>query len=146
MKKNEKLNQKGITLVELLAVLVLITLVTAIIWTTISISFKHTEVETTKLQLQQEANLVITKLQAAHRKGECYNISISDSTITLNACKGTEVFLRHTSDQFSYGPVMEKDIEPKEEDLKLPEFTVESKKDHKKLKVPTVISRYKNED
>ncbi|GKV68796.1 hypothetical protein NCCP2716_12940 [Sporosarcina sp. NCCP-2716] len=140
-----KLNQRGLTLVELLAVLVLISLVTALIWTTISISFKHTEVETTKLQLQQEANLVITKLQAAHRKGECYDISISDNNISVKACEGTEVLLRHTSDQFRYGPSLEENIEPKEEDLKLPDFTIESIKDHKKLKVPTIISRYKNE-
>ena len=55
--------QSGMTLVEVLVVLVLSSLVTLLIWTTVSISIKYNINETKKLRLQQEMNYIITKLQ-----------------------------------------------------------------------------------
>jgi len=54
-------NESGVTLVELLAVLVLISIVTAIIWNTVFISMRHNTTETKKLRLQQEANYELPK-------------------------------------------------------------------------------------
>ncbi|REB07166.1 prepilin-type N-terminal cleavage/methylation domain-containing protein [Sporosarcina sp. BI001-red] len=138
-------NQSGMTLVELLAVLVLISLVTGIIWTTMSISMKHNSVETTKLQLQQEANAVITKLQREHRVRECYNLNIEEHEITITNCEDQPAFKEILGNEFKYGPFMNRKIQPKKgntrfnlevTDLTNPKLTVT---------VPTEITRYKSE-
>ncbi|MBZ5201206.1 prepilin-type N-terminal cleavage/methylation domain-containing protein [Planomicrobium chinense] len=67
-----KLNQKGITLVELIAALALVSLIAGIGWTALSIGMKHSALENNKTRLQQEANIIITALSNAHRQNDSY--------------------------------------------------------------------------
>ncbi|MFC7364703.1 MULTISPECIES: prepilin-type N-terminal cleavage/methylation domain-containing protein [Bhargavaea] len=67
-------NEKGLTLTELLAVLVLASLVLTITMTAFGIGAKYQAAETEKVKLQQEMNLLITQLTHAHRSGACYEL------------------------------------------------------------------------
>jgi type II secretory pathway pseudopilin PulG len=83
-----RLNQKGITLVELLAALVLILLVAGIAWTALSIGFKHSAVETNKTNLQQDANLIVASLSREHRSNEKYSLSFdANKQLVIKTCK-----------------------------------------------------------
>lgn len=171
MKKLWKCNQSGLTLVELLAVLVLISLVTGVIWSTMSISIKHNTIETTKLQLQQEANLIITKLQNTHRYNDCYLLTMQSDRIEVNSCSGEEKPLHEVlSNGYSYdflieisslnepskiisepSEIIDIRVESNENDLDIKKFYVtEVDKSGQKVKnglrvnVPTMITRIKN--
>lgn len=87
-----KLNQKGITLVELIVALALVSIIAGIAWTALSIGFKHTAVETNKTSLQQDANLIVTALSNAHRRNDFYELKF-DSTgqLVIGTCGDTEL-------------------------------------------------------
>ncbi|WP_432355788.1 prepilin-type N-terminal cleavage/methylation domain-containing protein [Sporosarcina sp. A2] len=152
-------NEAGMTLVELLAVLVLISLVTGIIWTTMSISMKHNKVETSKLQLQQEANLIITKLQNIHRENDCYLLTVDDDLMEISPCSNKVKPSREIiSNDYTYKVEVEGakigtrifEVLPKNKDLIFKSLIVEtkhvpnSKDSYLTVNVPTTISRYKN--
>lgn len=96
-------NEKGITLVELLAVLVLVSLVTTIIITTFSIAHRHNVTETKKLKLQQEANYIISAVLQKHRdkKTDCYVLKVTEDKhkIIFKETDGLEIVL---GDKFIY--------------------------------------------
>lgn len=81
-----KNDEKGITMIEILAALVLVSLVVAGAWTAMSIGFKHSVVETTKTHIQQDAALVIAKLSSAHRKSDRYNVKFENEQLMLQTC------------------------------------------------------------
>lgn len=72
--RNYLKNNRGITLVELIAALALVSMVAILIMTTLGIGFKHSIAEANKTSTQQEANLIVSKLMNQHRKGDCYFI------------------------------------------------------------------------
>ena len=84
-------NSKGITLVELIAALALVSMVAVLIMTTLGIGFKHSIAEANKTSTQQEANLIVSKLMNEHRTGKCYFIRenldrIEIAPVTDNLC------------------------------------------------------------
>jgi type II secretory pathway pseudopilin PulG len=76
-------SEKGISLVELISAMALLSLVAVLIMTTLSIGIKHSIVESDKTQIQQEANLVVSKLLNGHRQGDCYFIRDKDAIIQM---------------------------------------------------------------
>ncbi|WP_075619957.1 prepilin-type N-terminal cleavage/methylation domain-containing protein [Paenisporosarcina indica] len=70
-------NEKGITLVELIAALALVTIVAILIMTTLSIGIQRSVIEGEKTRIQQEANLMVSKLLDIHQKGNCYQLEIT---------------------------------------------------------------------
>lgn len=82
-----KWNQKGITLVELVAALALVSIIATIAWTALTIGMKHGAAETNKTIMQQEANLMISSLMAAHRGSEKYSIIFEDDQLKINSCQ-----------------------------------------------------------
>lgn len=158
LKKKKRSNEYGITLVELLAVLVLISLVTGIIWTTLSITIKYNNSETTKLQMQQEANLIITKLQSIHRSESCYRLTINDNVFQVDGCTDADNIHEILGDNFSYEAKVQgvntssgkTPIKPNKMDLKFLKFVVKDKvtdgnqKNVRSIDVPTTIYRIKN--
>ncbi|WP_039043046.1 prepilin-type N-terminal cleavage/methylation domain-containing protein [Sporosarcina sp. ZBG7A] len=139
-------NQSGMTLVELLAVLVLVSLVTGIIWTAMNISVKHNALETTKIQLQQDANFIITKIQQKHRSSECYRLIIEEQEVSLRNCEGNQESTEIIGQEFQYGPLQDIELKPKKTSMY--ELTLEVKDPLNRrlsVSVPTVISRYKSE-
>lgn len=140
-------NEAGITLVELLATLVLMTIVTAAIWNAVFLSMKYTTSETTKVRLQQEANYIITKLQQQHRKLECYQLEITEDEIELFDCEKPKDRIEIISTDYKYIPVKLTKVEPKSDDLLLDLIIKDSKEDSKlKVEVSTIISRLKSKE
>lgn len=138
--------QSGMTLVELLAVLVLVSLVTGIIWTTLNISIKHNSLETTKLRLQQDANTIITSIQKKHRSSDCYRLIIQEQEVSLKNCEGEQDSSEIIGREYYYGPP--RDIEIKPTKTSAYELTLEIKdpiNEKLSVSVPTIITRYKSE-
>ena len=76
----KKLNQQGITLVELIAALALVSMVAVLIMTTLSIGIKQSIIENDKVQIQQQSNLIVSQLLNIHRKGEPYCMELFQDT------------------------------------------------------------------
>lgn len=84
-----KLNQKGISLVELLAGLALVGIVAVIAWTAMTTGFKHSAVETSKTRLQQEVHYIITTMNKAHQRNDHYYFRKNmEGHLELNTCNG----------------------------------------------------------
>ena len=81
-----KKNQKGITLVEVLAAIALVSVIAVIAWTSLSIGVKHTAVETRKTQIQQDANLIISTLTGVHRQSASYSLTFEGNEIKVTSC------------------------------------------------------------
>ncbi|GKV70496.1 hypothetical protein NCCP2716_29940 [Sporosarcina sp. NCCP-2716] len=153
--------EDGMTLVEVLAVLVLVSLVTGIIWSVISIATKFNISETSTLRLQQEANYIIADLQQVHRHCESYQLTISRDEVSVAECKNEagqylDTYNKVVSDQFHYryensgtSPYVNRTYRPQQENLELPDFAVIDpvKKGgrEKAVTVPTTITRYLTE-
>ncbi|MCM3086596.1 type II secretion system GspH family protein [Bhargavaea ginsengi] len=67
-------NQRGMTLVELIAALALAGMLIVIIMTIFSIGTRYQSHETKQLDLQQEMNLLTVRLIENHRIGDCYSL------------------------------------------------------------------------
>lgn len=76
-------NEKGITLVEVLAVLLISSILGVILYSIVILTMNYNTVETTKTSLQQEANYIVTDLQRVHRHTDCYLLSIEHESIKI---------------------------------------------------------------
>lgn len=149
MKKNEK----GMTLVEVLATLVLLSLVTGVIWTTISISTKFNVSETSVLKLQQEANYIVSELQRVHRNCYTYELIITTKEVKILNCKNEENatipgYDGIVSNIYEYMPVRnpsEPDpIDTTKDNLNILDFKViDPVKRIRNISIPISLSRFK---
>ncbi|QHJ71594.1 PilW family protein [Planococcus halotolerans] len=104
------LNQRGITLVELVAALALVSIIAVAAWTTLTIGMKHGAAETSKTMLQQDANLVISKLSAAHRMNDYYYLQFVGGNLEIKTCNDKDdgsvecdtLFRRITDNSYLY--------------------------------------------
>lgn len=78
-----KSNERGVTLLELLATLALFSIFAVIIWSFFFHSIKFNDIEISKNHLQQEANLIVNTLQQVHTKSTGYKISTNTSNSSL---------------------------------------------------------------
>lgn len=131
-------NQNGITIVELLVALTLVSVVATIAWTALFTGMKHTVAETTKTQLQQEANLVIAKLTNEHRKNDLYYLRINAGELEINTCDkvsenpvNCEGFSSATNGDYIYGGTINGIKFQEWDSLKL----IDPKKDHVIIKI-----------
>lgn len=100
----EKLDEKGISLVEVLAALLLVSIIATAAWTALSIGMKHTTAETSKTEIQQDANIIITKLSAAHRQNESYSLKFEGGQLMLKVpnATGAGAFERVLDKEYDY--------------------------------------------
>ena len=106
------LNEKGITLVELLAALALVSIVAVLAMTTFNIGVKYNVTETTKTKMQQESNLIVSTLMNVHRTEKCYKIYNTSSIIieiyNNDLCTGTDNRqIKFDQSQFNYQSILE---------------------------------------
>lgn len=150
-------NEQGMTLVEVLAVLVLVSLVTGVIWTTISIATKFNMSETSYLKLQQEANYIISELQQVHRHCETYRLTINPNEVKVSECmKNAETPLEGfngvISTGFHYKPIIDNElIEPTKGEKDINNLTVSDvtnnlNREPREVVISTVLSRYITEE
>ena len=148
-----KCDERGITLVEVLATLVLLSLVTGVIWSTISLSAKLNVAETSTLRLQQESNYIIAELQKIHRKCDSYTFNITKEFVEVSKCENDEneklpQYDGIISSTFNYGPITSRLVIPAEKDLTIEDFrvsdilVVDGNRKNREVVVTTVISRY----
>lgn len=153
MKKNEK----GITLVELLATLTLISLVVGVIWTTVSIATKFNVSETSTLRLQQESNYIISELQQVHRHCYTYKLTITNDEVKVTECMKDKIiplnnYNKIISNKFHYEPSIDNVIiKPTENDydilgFKVIDSVVNPKREPRQITVSTTLSRLITED
>jgi type II secretory pathway pseudopilin PulG len=144
-------NSKGITLVELVASVALVSMVAVLIMTTLGIGFKHSIAESNNTSIQQEANLIILKLLNEHRKGDCYflktesgEIKIAPATCIGTTQPTTNLFKSVSDSRFNVTMTSpNKMINPTKEDYTLiAEVTLEKAK----YKINTKLTRYKTND
>ncbi|WP_438298178.1 hypothetical protein [Sporosarcina sp. FA15] len=151
-------NEDGMTLVEVLATLILMTLITGIIWTTVSIATKFNVSETSSLRLQQEANYIIAELQQVHRYCYSYRLTIIRDEVKVAECindtgESIPEYDKIISNQFKYrfedsgeSPYINKLYITPKDNLELFDFVVidpvKRNKVEKAVKVPTTISRF----
>lgn len=140
--------QNGMTLVEVLAVLVLSSLVILLIWTTAMTALKYNITETKKLRMQEEANYIITEIQRIHRQCSQYELIVKIDEISMKNCIGpNSISDRLISRGFNYnGTTYLKDkIDAKKKDASIPLTLVINDLDNARLEmeITTTISRYK---
>lgn len=93
--KQVQKNEEGITLIELLLALTILSIVSILIWSVFNKGVEYTNNAITKNQLQQEANILITNLTKIHQSSNEYLIAVNNScTITVEAQtnKSTEIY------------------------------------------------------
>ncbi|MFC4356002.1 type II secretion system protein J [Chryseomicrobium palamuruense] len=76
-------NQKGITLVEILAAIVIVSFLTVIIWRFFFQTIDYNTYAVTEQTLQQEANVILAKLQAEHTKNTIHALTIENGALTI---------------------------------------------------------------
>ncbi|PIC83858.1 hypothetical protein [Sporosarcina sp. P1] len=143
------------TLVEVLATLLLVTLVTGLIWTTISISSRSSVLETNKLRLQQEGNYISTEILRIHRTCKEYEFVITPNNVSVENCQIeksqdrkrfsiSEGFIYSMGDQMISPEGVRYDIEADFEDLEIEKFKIISPENTKlSITFPLIASRYK---
>ena len=138
-------------MLELIAALLLASLVMGILMTSFSIGAKHNVSASDSLRMQQDANLVIAKISAKHRSGECYNLKatggklffVSYKTSTAIPCSEELAVEAVTDNLYEYTIDTNGFLgNPKKCDLKL-ELTVES--GTREVVLNSTISRIKTE-
>ena len=75
MKENYFRNESGITLIELLATISIIAIISSLLWGALTVTFKQSERTEEHVNLRQEANMIVTKLRTMHLQGNyqlCY--------------------------------------------------------------------------
>ncbi|ARD47048.1 prepilin-type N-terminal cleavage/methylation domain-containing protein [Sporosarcina sp. P33] len=147
-------NQQGVSLVELLAALLLVSLVSIIIWTTLSISTRLNTTEMTKLRLQQEANYIATEAQRLHRKCTYYEFVVMPSEVSIQNCQKSGILtekytigtdFEYYTDQKKEGDEEERFyVNAKKENLEISRFwVVDPNNNNLKVSIPLQLSRYK---
>ena len=78
--------QSGLTLIELLAVIVISGLVLTLGWSILSNSYKYNDITQSKINLTQEANLIVSKLRKQHQNGD-YKVCYGDEKLFFDSEK-----------------------------------------------------------
>ncbi|SOC38280.1 hypothetical protein [Ureibacillus acetophenoni] len=76
-------NQNGVSLVEILATFILVSIVGLLAWNIFFQGTNYSKNAMTKNQMYQEANVIISTLTKIHQKNQEYTISSSDCTIEV---------------------------------------------------------------
>lgn len=114
------INQKGVTLVELLATLVIFGIFSTIIWAFLFQTMKTNEVEISKNQIQQEANIILNALDEVHRKSSEYTIDYNDDEIIITAKNSSQIVFSNPQIDYNLFPLVSgKSISPKTDQLKI---------------------------
>ncbi|EGQ22511.1 hypothetical protein HMPREF9372_2838 [Sporosarcina newyorkensis 2681] len=164
--------EKGMTLVEVLATLVLLSLIVGIIWTTYFIASKSNVKEMSVLRLQQEANYIIAELQQVHRHCTSYELTITKDEIAIQNCESEKnpdsyngvvssdfhyfaTFTKMsdgelgellTSDFREFEGIIDEKIDSTRNDVNLTHLIVQDPLNIKRsVDVPTLITRYKTD-
>lgn len=146
--------EKGITLIEMMATMVILFVIGGMFYAVLTQTFTNFHTSEEKITVRQEANLIIAQLTNIHQKSEGYTIEMStdDSFFTTETDSGAIIQLGHKD--YTYKLVVDgdtlEDIHPIDIDLKLEdnktqeiELTLTNKKSNRndEFTIITTISR-----
>lgn len=111
-------NQKGVTLIELLATLVIFGIFSTIIWAFMMQTFQTNEIEISKNQLQQEATIIINAIDEVHRNSISYTIEFDSNGITINPHNSDEISFSNPNIHYDISPLLSGEtVTPKKQNL-----------------------------
>lgn len=90
-------NEKGITLVELLAAIVIVGFLTVLIWRIFFQTIDYNSYAVTEQTLQQEANVILSTLQSQHTRESIVKLTTDGSALMALLEDGTTVTISNRS-------------------------------------------------
>lgn len=141
-------NEKGVTLIELLATLVIFGIFSVIIWGFLFQTSKINHVEMTKQSLQQEANLIVTTFNEVHRKSGIYEIHISndltDNSIEIITSNGENYIFNKPDVHYALKPIFTTlQIKPQDDNFELDLTLTSIENAHITTSIKTTFTRLK---
>ncbi|MFY0741189.1 prepilin-type N-terminal cleavage/methylation domain-containing protein [Solibacillus silvestris] len=89
-------NQRGITLMEVLAAIILISIISFLAWNIFFQGKNYTEKSLSKSQMQQEANIILSRLSKIHQSSDTYEVNTQTCSFiikyTVNGTTKNEPF------------------------------------------------------
>lgn len=79
-------NEKGLTLIEVLATLVIGSMFLLLAMTMLGTTVRMNQVSMNETRIQQEANAIITELQENHRESDCYTLDADEGQVRIGGC------------------------------------------------------------
>lgn len=142
------MNQKqcGLTFIELLATITVLSIIGIIIWNVFIQGNKYSQTSISKNMLQQEANLVITNLTKIHQTSAQYEIISSSCQISVSITKkdGTTTSQVFDSPTICYSTNFSGIVDPSQDDINLTITLSDKKNSSNHLDVDTVLYRLKD--
>lgn len=139
-------NEKGITLLEVLAAVTILSIIGIVIWNVYFQGYEFSNDTIKKSQIQQEANYVITSLANFHRSSATtYQIKVNECKITVSNSSKTLV-LEHPQICFSSNFTGNKSVNPNQENFDFTLTAADKNDVHNKVTIETVLSRLKSGD
>ena len=140
-------NQSGLSLTEVLATIVLLSIVTILAWSIFFEGAQFSNKAITKNQMQQEANVILSQLSKVHKITNYYKVDINPCSFsleyTLNSRVKKEVF--DNSNLCIKLLNVPSEVNPKKTDINL-ELIIEDINDPtNNLKVSSLLYRLKEE-
>lgn len=139
-------NEKGVTLIELLATLVIFGMFSVIIWGFVIQTSKANDIEIVKQSLQQEANLIVTTFDEVHRKSENYEIHISDdlsdNSLKIITSTGENFIFNKPGVHYALTPISESlQIKPRDNNFELDLTLTSIKNEHISTSIKTTFTK-----
>lgn len=139
-------NEKGLTLLEVLLAVTILSMIGILIWNVFFQGFEFSNKTIKKSQIQQEANYVIVSMMNFHRgSASTYQISATGCKITVSNSAKTSVF-EHPQICFSSDFTGNKTVNPNLENINFTLTAADKDDEHNKITIDTVLSRLKSGD
>jgi len=141
-------NERGLTLVEVLATLIIFTLIFILAWSIFFQGTNYTKKAVSKNQLQQEVNVIISSLNSIHKRSTEY-------AATINSCSFS---IQYTAQGVTKKEVFENSqmciklsnftspVVPKTTDVEIELVIEENDNPNNKVHINTLLSRLKEGD
>ncbi|WP_147532522.1 PulJ/GspJ family protein [Bacillus marasmi] len=139
-------NEKGITLLEVLATVTILSIIGMGIWNVFFQGYQFSSKTIKKSQIQQEANVAITSMMNFHRgSANSYQITVSNCEIKLANSSDTLV-LKNPQICLKSNFSGNKNVNPDIENLNFTLIAADKNDEQNKVTIETVLSRLKSGD
>jgi prepilin-type N-terminal cleavage/methylation domain-containing protein len=147
-----KSDERGLTLIEVLLTLSIMSIVGIIIWSVFFQGFEFSKKSTSKNFMIQETNLLITNIKKIHQKANDYSISIPNTCeILIEVNRGTEKHeFSHPKICFEYlitndpsDLIDPTNIDPNQKNIHIKFITSERQDRNNKITIDTILYRLK---
>ncbi|MFF2794323.1 type II secretion system protein [Lysinibacillus xylanilyticus] len=141
-------NERGLTLVEVLATLIIFSLVFILVWSIFFQGTNYSKKAVSKNQMQQEANVIISSLNSIHKRSTEYSVTSNSCSLSIqytaqNAAK-TEVF-ENSQMCIKLANSFTNPVNPKTTNVEIKLIIEEKDHPNNKVTINTLLSRLKEE-